>query len=215
MSRNYYPSHIKQELDRAHQELIAHGFLKGFEYYRPGRDVGERVKYWFPTTSSRLPSGRQADLLDQLTDIGVSAPVARRLLTQNADEVARQLEYLPHRDPNDPPAMLVEAVRNSWAPPASYLKTQADQEQAREAAEAERHRRQQRREELAQREETIAECRRALRALSPTRRQQLEAHARHELQEDNPALAAHPDTAAYEIVLFDYVANLLAEETKG
>jgi len=214
MSRNYYPSHIKQELDRAHQELIAHGFLKGFEYYRPGRDVGERVKYWFPTTASRLPTGHQADLLDQLTDIGVSAPVARRLLTQNPDAVAHQLEYLPYRDPYDPPAMLVEAVRNSWAPPASYLKAQAAQEQTRHAAEAERQRREQRRRELAQREAAIAECRRALHALSPTRRQQLKAHARHKLQEDNPALAAHPDTTAYEIVLLDYVATLLAEETK-
>ncbi len=209
MSRNYYPSHIKQELDRAHQELIAHGFLKGFEYYRPGRDVGERVKYWFPTISSRLPTPRHADLLHQLTDIGVSPPVARRLLTQDPDAVARQLEYLPYRDPNDPPAMLVEAIRNSWAPPASYLKARADQEQARRAAEAERQHRQKRRQELAQREEALAECRRALDALSPIRRQQIEAQARHKLQEDNPALAAHPDTAAYEIVLLDYIAALL------
>ncbi len=209
MSRNYYPSHIKQELDRAHQELIAHGFLKGFEYYRPGRDVGERVKYWFPTTSSRLSTGRQADLLDQLTDIGVTASVARRLLTQDADKAARQLEYLPYRDPNDPPAMIVEAIRNSWAPPASYLKAQADQEQTRQAAEAERRRRQQRREELSQREQALAECRRALDALSPTARQQIDAQARQQLRQDNPALAAHPDTAAYEIVLLDYIAALL------
>ncbi len=209
MSRNYYPSHIKQELDRAHQELIAHGFLKGFAYYRPGRDVGERVKYWFPTASSRLSTGHQADLLDQLTDIGVSAPVARRLLTQNPDAVAHQLQYLPYRDANNPPAMLVEAIRNTWAPPASYLKAQADQEQARHAAETERQRRQKRRQEIAQREEVIAECRRALDALSPTRRQQLKAQARHKLREDNPALAAHPDTAAYEIVLLDYIAALL------
>jgi len=209
MSRNYYPSHIKQELGRAHRELIAHGFLEGFEYYRPGRDVGERVKYWFPTISSRLSTGRQADLLDQLTDIGVTASVARRLLTQNADEVARQLEYLPYRDPNDPPAMLVEAIRNSWAAPASYLKGQADQEQARHAAEAELHRRQQRHRKLYQREQALAELRHALDALAPSQRQQIEAQARRKLQEDNPALAAHPDTAAYEIVLLDYIADLL------
>jgi len=214
MSRNYYPSHIKQELDRAHQELIAHGFLKGFEYYRPGRDVGERVKYWFPTTSSRISTRRHAVLLDQLTDIGITASVARRLLDQNADEIARQLEYLPYRDANDPPAMLVEAVRNQWAPPASYLKAQAEKEEARQQAEAERQRRQQRRRELDQREQTLAKCRRALDALSPTTRQQIEAQARRQLRQDNPALAAHPDTAAYEIVLLDYIATLLAEETK-
>ncbi len=209
MSRNYYPSHIKQELDRAHRELIAHGFLAGFEYYRPGRDVGERVKYWFPTTSRTVPTGPQADLLDQLTDIGITASVARRLLTQNADEVARQLEYLPYRDPNDPPAMLVEAVRNSWAAPASYLKTQAAEGQARRAAEEERQRRAQRRNELDQREQTLARCRRALDALSPAEHQQIEAQARRKLREDNPALAAHPDTTAYEIVLLDYIAALL------
>ncbi len=209
MSRNYYPSHIKQELDRAHRELIAHGFLKGFEYYRPGRDVGERVKYWFPTTSSRLSTERQADLFDHLIDLGVTASIARRLLAENADETARQLKYLPYRDPNDPPAMLVEAVRNGWAPPASYLKAQAEEKQARYAAEAERRRRQQRRKELSEREQALAECRRALDALSPTERQRIEAQARHKLREDNPALAAHPDTAAYEIVLLDYIAALL------
>jgi len=209
MSRNYYPSHIKQELDRAHQELIAHGFLAGFEYYRPGRDVGERVKYWFSTTSSRLSTGHQTELLDQLTDIGVTASAARRLLAENADEVTRQLEYLHYRDPNDPPAMLVEAIRNQWAPPASYLKAQAEGEQARRAAEAERQRREQRREELYQREQALDECRRTLDALSPIERQQIEAQARHKLREDNPALAAHPDTAAYEIVLLDYITVLL------
>jgi len=214
MSRNYYPSHIKQELDRAHQELIAHGFLKGFQYYRPGRDVGERVKYWFPTVASRPPTPYHADLLGQLTDIGVSPSVARQLLAENPDAVARQLEYLPYRDPNDPPAMLVEAIRNRWAPPASYLKAQADQEQARRAAEAERRRREQRRQELAQREEALAQCRSTFDALPPTQRQQIEAQARRKLQQDNPALAAHPDTAAYEIVLLDYIAALLADQTK-
>jgi len=214
MSRNYYPSHIKQELDRAHQELIAHGFLKGFQYYRPGRDVGERVKYWFPTVASRPPTPHHADLLGQLTDIGVSPSVARQLLAENPDAVARQLEYLPYRDPNDPPAMLVEAIRNRWAPPASYLKAQADQEQARRAAEAERRRREQRRQELAQREEALAQCRSTFDALPPTQRQQIEAQARRKLQQDNPALAAHPDTAAYEIVLLDYIAALLADQTK-
>jgi len=214
MSRNYYPSHIKQELERAHQELIAYGFLAGFEYYRPGRDVGERVKYWFPTTSSRVSTGHQTQLLDQLTDLGVTASVARRLLAQSADEVARQVEYLPYRDPNDPPAMIVEAIRNDWAPPASYLKAQAEGEQAHRAAEAERQRREQRRQELHQRQEVLDEYRRALDALPPTRRQQIEAQARQQLRQDNPALAAHPDTAAYEIVLLDYIANLLAEETK-
>jgi len=214
MSRNYYPSHIKQELDRAHQELITHGFLLDYEYYRPGRDVGERVKYWFSTPSQTTPAPPHEDLLNQLTDLGVTVSVARRLLAEDADEVARQLEYLPYRNPADPPAMIVEAIRNKWAPPASYLKTQAKEEQARRAAQAEQQRREQRRQELRQREQSLAECRRALDALPHTERQQIEARARQQLRQDNPALAAHPHTAAYEIVLLNYIANLLAEETK-
>ncbi len=213
MSRNYYPSHIKQELERAHRELLEHGFLTGFKYHRPARNADEQVLYWFPrgagATGPQLPAGEQAELVEALVSAGVTAAVARRLVADHAPEVARQLEYLPYRSPNDPPAMLVEAIRGQWAPPASYLKGRAQQEQARREAEVELRRHEERQMRLQERQAATESCRRALAALSPTERVALEATAHRQLEQDNPALAAHPDSAAYEAVLLDYIAALL------
>ncbi len=209
MSRNYYPSHIKQELQRAHDELQANGFLEGFRYYRPGRDVDERVIYWFPHTAAPAAPNLPTGLLDALAVLGVTTSVARRLITQHGAEVARQLEYLPYRDPHDAPAMLVEAIRGNWAPPASYLKAQAKQAQMRQEAEAELRRQQERKHHIEERRAALDASHEALASLSPTERRDIESTARRQLTEGNPALAAHPDSAAYEIVLRDYITALL------
>lgn len=215
MSRRYYPSHIKQELRRAHDELIANGFLRGFKYYRPGRDTDERVIYWFPgarpPSADDTPLSPPADLLSALDALGMTASVARRLLADHGAEVARQLDYLPYRSPHDPPAMLVEAIRGQWAAPASYLKTRAQQEEARREAQAELQRHQQRQEELEKRAAALEACRRKLASLSPTERAQIESASRQQLEQDNPALAAHPDSTTYEVVLLDYIATLLQD----
>ena len=211
MSRNYYPSHIKQELERAHSELRAHGFLSGSRYHRPARNAEEQVIYWFADSTparTTLTQGH-ADLLDQLATIGVTASVARRLVAGYGDEVARQLEYLPYRSPNDPPAMLVEAIRGQWAAPASHLKAQAQQERTRRDTQAELERHQQRQSDAQERQAAAQASREVLARLSPTERAQIESTARRQLEQDNPALAAHPDSAAYEVVLLDYIAALL------
>ncbi len=211
MSRNYYPSHIKQELERAHVELRANGFLGGFRYHRPARNADEQVIYWF--TDSAPPQSvvtqQHTDLLDRLAAIGVTNAVARQLVTRYGDEVARQLDYLPYRSPNDPPAMLVEAIRGQWAAPASHLKAQAEQGQAQREAEAELERHEQRQREAQERQVAAQASREVLARLSPTERAQIESTARRQLEQDNPALAAHPDSAAYGVVLLDYIATLL------
>lgn len=47
LSRDYYPSQLKRELDRAHRELVATGFLSRAAYGRL-RGGGEKVIYHFP-----------------------------------------------------------------------------------------------------------------------------------------------------------------------
>ena len=214
MSRNYYPSHIKQELARAHQELIDNAFLAGVQYHRPGRDVDEQVLYWFPTGKYQFSadSGQRArvtELLQQLSEVGITRSVAEQLLAQHGEQVQAQLQYLPYRNPHDPAAMLVESIRNDWAPPASHLKAQAEADKARQEAEAERQRQQERRRQQGKRQARKEACHRALERLSPTERQQIEATARRQIQEDNPALAAHPDTTAYQVLFEEYIAELL------
>ncbi len=214
MSRNYYPSHIKQQLARAHKELIDSGFLEGFRYYRPGREAGEQVLYWFTderhsAASAAVQQPQANKLVSQLFEVGVTASVAKRLVAEYGPQVQTQLAYLPYRDSHNPPAMLVEALRNDWAPPASYLKAQTDAQRARQAAEAERQRQDRRQQQIADRLAQREALRQSLESLSPTDRTQLETTARLRLQQDNPALAAHPDSAAYQIVLEEYISDLL------
>jgi len=214
MSRNYYPSHIKQQLARAHEELIDSGFLEGFRYYRPGREASEQVLYWFTdkhhlaaSAASQQPQGNK--LVAQLLKVGVTASVARRLVAEYGPQVQTQLAYLPYRDSHNPPAMLVEAIRNDWAPPASYLKAQAEAQKAHQAAEAERQRQYRRQQQIADHLAERKALRESLESLSPTDRAQLEAAAQLQLQQDNPALAAHTDSVAYQIVLEEYISDLL------
>ena len=214
MSRNYYPSHIKQQLSRAHEELIDKGFLQGIRYHRPGRRADEQVLYWFAGDQYRKVSGspqqQEANrLVGQLVEIGVTASVAKRLIAKYGSQIQAQLAYLPYRNPHDPAAMLVEAIRNDWAPPASYLKAQTDAERACQEAEAERQHQERRRQTIADRLAQRETLRQSLEALSPTDRDRLQASARARLQEANPALAAHPDSTAYQIVLEEYIADLL------
>ena len=219
MSRNYYPSHIKQELARAHRELVANGFLKAVAYHRPGRDVDEQVLYWFSSSkyqfSSDVPQRAYAtSLIRQLDEHGITRSVAEQLVAEHGNQVAAQMQYLSYRNPHDPAAMLVEAIRNNWAPPASYLKAQAEAQIAQQSAEAERQRQEQRLQQLEKRRVRKEACRCALECLSPTERQQIKAAARQQLQEDNPALAAHPKSTAYQVLLNEYIAERLFPTNK-
>jgi hypothetical protein len=58
-----------------------------------------------------------------------------------------RLAYLSYRDPQDAAATLVQAIREDWAPPAAYLKTQEQEQRTKENAE-----------KLAVKEKTLAEA---------------------------------------------------------
>ncbi len=180
MSRNYYPSHIKQELARAHRELIDNGFLERAEYLRSGRDADEQVYYWFSSSRYHLSMdthqrARASSLFQQLSERGITPSVAEQLVAEYGDQVQAQTEA----------------------------------EDARQAAEAEQQRQERRQQQLEKRQARRSACRRALERLSPAERQEIEEAAQRHLQEDNPALAAHPQSTAYQVLLDEYIADLL------
>lgn len=132
MSRNYYPSHIKQELRRAHMELLDNGFLRRVEYQQPHRRGEEQVVYYFThrqyLISPKIKDVRRAGaLVERLEDVGVTPSTAQRLVDSFGDEVRVQLQYLPYRSAQEPAAVLVEAIKGRWEPPASYLKARAEE----------------------------------------------------------------------------------------
>lgn len=224
MSRNYYPSHIRQELQRAHEELTAAGFLRKVHYLTARSSNDLLVVYTFTTRNDPLVREPLAlpgedgieplpetfeDLRQALLDIGVTPAVARQLIAEAGEEVRLQLSYLPYRSAQDQAAVIVEAVRARWEPPASYLKAQAEERRRLEN----QHKRQVEDAEAAQaRAEADLEQRTAeaiLQALPAERRATLEEDARRRVAERSPLVASRPNSHAFRAMVAQELAQTL------
>ncbi|HEY3398412.1 MAG TPA: replication initiator protein A [Armatimonadota bacterium] len=215
MSRNYYPSHLKQELARAHEELQRNGFLTGAEYVRAGVEAEEHVLYHFPPAPDRQRAGSLTEagaaLLRRLVEAGMTRAVAEKLVRQYPERVGPQLDYLPYRGAQDPAALLVEAIRGDWAAPALYLQAQAEGAEARREAEARRVVEERRRDQEQARRERGEHLEERLSVLPLEEYDQLYREARSRLQSLNPTVASRPDTPAYDVLLRETVYQLLEE----
>ncbi len=81
---------------------------------------------------------RKSEVVVALTNLGISPNTARNLASQHTEELIReQIDMLPYRRANDPAAVLVKAIREEWAAPASY---QSPEQREAEVKEAERTR---------------------------------------------------------------------------
>lgn len=85
-------------------------------------------------------------ILGELLRYGVSGSTASQMLDKYPIErISGQLEMLPFRNAKEPAAMLVKAIRDDWAAPATYMNRQRKEtarktKEERESAEAERRR---------------------------------------------------------------------------
>lgn len=217
MSRKYYPSHIKQELKRAHDELGLHGFLAKVEYHKPKGGGEEQVHYYFTrrkylsTGDPRAPD-QLSELAEQLVEAGITSAVAEQLVREFGDEVRVQLQYLPHRAAQDPPAVLVEAIKGKWEPPASYLKARAEEER-RIAEETQRSLR----DKLKAEHEAQSELRRAttfalLDSLDQDEQERLIHSAENIVASKSPAVAQRPQSHAFAAMRNEELAHILEEE---
>ncbi len=152
MSRNYYPSQIKRELQRVHDELIERGFLREVSYYRPRRRGSEElVVYTFAPKRRRgqvahdaLPAADNG-LFAKLVALGVTETMARQLVANYADhhihrwtaycEYKLSQGWLPHESPA---AWLVAAIRSKdWVIPEWYEERERAESSGIEPGEAE------------------------------------------------------------------------------
>ena len=217
MSRTYYPSHIKQELKRAHDELQEHGFLTAVEYAESKTTGDEQVVYWFTRrkylVARELPTAEVGEeLAAGLLEVGVTPQVAKQLVGEFGDEVRVQLQYLPYRAAQDPAAVLVEAIKGQWEPPASYLKARADEERRQEAAQRHTEEVQRQAEQEAQLELDRAALATLLEEIGEPAREDLLARAAARVQEKSPAVAQRPQSRAYEAMCKEELAQLVAQE---
>ena len=85
-------------------------------------------------------------ILRELLRYGVSGSTASQMLDRYPIErISEQLEMLPFRNAKEPAAMLVKAIRDDWAAPATYISRQRKETERktkaeRETKEAERRR---------------------------------------------------------------------------
>ena len=81
-----------------------------------------------------LDAGNPGALAAALVQLGVVPPTAERLARAHPDEVGRQLGWIGHRHAQDPAALIVRAIGESWPEPAAARQerlAEAEREQTR------------------------------------------------------------------------------------
>jgi hypothetical protein len=128
LARSYkYESQVKQAMDRAHDELIAAGFVGGVEY----RDTPDGLNVIYFNTN-RVPRTLPAatddspPLVKSLIEYGISHKTAKELLSAfGEDRIREQIGYFPYRNSkSNPSGLLITSIREDYPEPAGYTKAQ-------------------------------------------------------------------------------------------
>ncbi|MBC7287412.1 MAG: replication initiator protein A, partial [Armatimonadetes bacterium] len=195
MSRTYYPSHIRAELARAHEELLRIGFIRSVDYVSSQVTGEPIVVYRFGRGKSPAP---HADLVDKLVRLGMAEPVALELVMTDPEAVRRQLEFLPYREARNPAGLLVRAVREDWPPPPAYpALAPADSPTPKPPPQV---------------NSPVRGLDEILDMLPLQERQEIERRAKDELQRQNPRVASRPASAAYQALIRDRMSKIIAAE---
>jgi hypothetical protein len=211
LSRTYkFPSQLRQKLKRAHNELLDRAFLASVRY-EPMASGGEKVIYEFAKAEEAEPADEEAVLTDEellateLEELGISPKVARELVEEyDEDEIRAQMEYLPARRVTDPPAALVQSIREKWAEPRAYREAQVVERRVQEREDE--HSRHIREQQIEERAYEILE-----QALTLPEQMEIESLAREELAANNPMVAQRPHSVAYAVAERMIVKRILHE----
>jgi hypothetical protein len=138
VSRKFqYDSRIRQAMEKAHEELVAVGFLSGVEYRETPE--GLNVIYYPPSRYIPLPNPNNAPhpLREALCAHGVTADTADRLLMEHGeDKVRKQLECFPYRRAKtNPSGLLIDSIEKDYPPPAAYDRALRAEEERRKKRE--------------------------------------------------------------------------------
>jgi len=217
MSRNYYPSHIKQELKRAHDELLETGFLTRIDYEKPKGREEERVVYHFTRRKYLTPESRPTveqtpELVDELVDAGVTRGVAGKLVRDFGDEARLQLQYLPYRSAQEPAAVLVESIKGKWEPPASYLKARAEKQRRLEKQRLQKAEDAERAQQEAALELTRQAALAALNRLDRGTRPLVIEQAKQRVIDKNPVVAQHPRSRAFQAMQEEETRSIIQDD---
>lgn len=125
-----------------------------------------------------------------LFGLGVSEKVADALCRKHPqEEIEAQIKMLHFRDPQDPAAVLVTAIRENWAPPARYLEAEKERTEMERREEAKQRRLEEQAAEARVRMEMSARAQAAWNDLSAEEQSLVEVKAQQILSQENSFLA--------------------------
>lgn len=215
LAPDYNSAQIKRLLQPAHEELSARGFLHSISYQPMSSRRGEKVVYTFARRQElEEVEAVTNDLIRALVGQGVSEGVAKQLFEDyGSDAVHNQLIWLPYRkNVEDPAAVLVEAIRHSWAEPISWKREQGRARKAEQKAEE----RAKVAQEKAQAQEASEAEKRAVQSvfegLAPAEREALAAEVAEILKERNPWLSGRgKESPAWEALAAAELKRIVKE----
>ncbi len=219
MTRGYFPSQLRRKLQPAHRELIARGFLEAVEYGFT-QTGAVKVIYHFGARQEQAPLALPADgaaALNALVEQGVTLKAAIGLIqVYPLADVWAQLTYLPCRSARNPAAVLVQSIRESWAPPPAYLEDERVRQAAEQARSSTREQARQEQSERSRRALYRQAARTILEGLPPADRQEVERDVDDALAENFTYLRGHEGHPVYQAVyneeLVKAVARLYPEQ---
>lgn len=170
----YYPGEgakestqrIRKRIGKKRWEEIQLGFRfidEGGEGKRPAINTPLRV-----SNKALTFSEEEEQLVKQLLEHGISFDSVETLVKTNAEEVKRQLEYLPFRTiERNKAGLLRRAIEQNWSAPDEYERTKRRKKRSEISAEEARRREAQVEAELRAEEESYRKAEAALNSLSP------------------------------------------------
>lgn len=215
MSRGYFPSQLKRKLEPAHRELIARGFLARVEYGYTQTGADKVIYYFGPGSRSQLrqlpPSAARA--FEALIEQGVTVKTALDLVqVYGVEDIWQQIAYLPYRSARNPAAVLIQSIRESWAPPAAFLEAEKQRRAAEEASRRAADWAAQQQGERSTRELYKRAAHAILQQLSPADRTALEQEIRETVRTNFAYLRGRENHPVYQAVYNEELVKAVARQ---
>jgi len=154
----------------------------------------------------------QGELFEKLVELNVSKIAADDLVRYfDNDSIGKWIEAIDYADPQDKPAYLVKAIRESWAFPEKWLKAKENEEREAETAEEKRIEEQKKEEEQRKKREKSQRLNEIYDSLSDEQKEEVDKESENRLpgfarerlltgQTDSPILQASLKTNREQII---------------
>jgi len=118
---------VRRTLKENSDRLIEKRFIKSYKTRK------DNIIYYFGKQAKEyevLISDKKVEIVDVLIDIGITKAVAIQLINEYEQErIRKQVEYLKYRNAKNRAGVLINAIKEDWAPPAEYAEEKKKEEE--------------------------------------------------------------------------------------